>query len=283
MYIDSYHTMKEDNDYTFVGDNSRQDELYMGFELEVDEVPAGEDSGDWEEDNESSVYECTEEIANATPENLPEDFLHFEEDGSLESGFEMISQPASLSQHLTNLAPHGFYDRIGRICSSYGFTSHDNGRCGLHIHLDKAFFGKSLDSASAKLLFLFERHWDNLYKFSRRRSAHWCHRYVENSGYRTRDARGGQTVKLKEIIDDAKDHCIDRYFAVNLSNDNTIEIRLWRGTLNRTTLLATFKLTARLAQLAKDTPAVKLAAMSWKDILGDDPDILAYASTRGLL
>ena len=263
-YIENYHTMKHEGDYQhfYIKDEtSRQDALLMGFELEVD---TDDDDYDCDEN-----FGCVDEVEGILPKN----FVRFEEDGSLNCGFEIITQPASFAYHM-NLFNTGIYNQMCHTISNYGLTSHDNGNCGFHIHIDKKYFGKSLDSASAKLLFIFERHWDNLKKFSRRCSDQWCHRYLSGSY--------SDYHSIKSAINAAKHHYIDRYFAVNLSNSNTIEIRLWRGTLNPATLKATIKLTARLAQIAKETPAVKLATMTWKDILGDDPDILAYARTRGL-
>ena len=281
MYIDNYHTMKHDDNYRFIGDSDRKDELYMGFELEVDHF---DDSDSYDDEDDycdvvsKDIDNCTDHIfnlASSDDEGFPRfgEFVHYEEDGSLNNGFEIITQPASVSKHLEFCAPKAFYDQMVKTCRAYGFLSHDARTCGLHIHLDKKFFGSYLDSCTAKLMFLFERHWDDLKKFSRRREEGWCHRRGSSN----------RPVNYKAYIDEAKHGYPDRYFAVNISNDNTIEIRLWRGTLNLDTLRATLKFTARLAQLAKDKTTVELAKMSFKDILGDDPDIIAYARTRNLV
>ena len=74
----------------------------------------------------------------------------------------------------------------------------------------------------------------------------------------------------------AYSHYSNRYYSVNLTNDNTIEIRLWRGTLNPQTFEATLKFTARLAELCKNTRAVELAKMTFDDLLGEDHTIRAY-------
>jgi hypothetical protein len=68
----------------------------------------------------------------------------------------------------------------------------------------------------------------------------------------------------------------NRYYAVNLTNDNTLEIRLWRGTLNKQTFEATLKFTQRLAEICKYTRAVELAKMTFEDLLGSDEVILSY-------
>ena len=83
---------------------------------------------------------------------------------------------------------------------------------------------------------------------------------------------------IKRSIKDAKGWAAynDRYFAVNLVNTNTVEIRLWRGTLNLETFMATLKFTARLAELCREVRAVDLAGMSFSDLLGNDEEILSY-------
>jgi len=83
---------------------------------------------------------------------------------------------------------------------------------------------------------------------------------------------------IKKTIKDSKsyqDHSM-RYFAVNLTNSETIEIRLWRGSINPETFEATLKFSARLAELCKNTSAVKLSKMTFKDLLGSDEVILSY-------
>ena len=255
--IRNYHSSKNADDYHFLraGDEQRSDVPFMGHELEVD---GGDNPGG-----------MVEEIANDNP-----GVFFYEHDGSLSSrGVEIISQPASLLWYEAN---RNRYEQLRRTCLKYNYSSHDNERCGLHIHIDKLYFGKKakdVEMCVARLLFLFERHWSNLTKFARRtdEQLHWCKRYpgcsdrVERSAiYRAKHmGRGG-----------------DRYCAINLTNNHTIEIRLWRGTLNVQTFMATIKFTARLAQLAKETPIARLAQMTWDELLGDDPDIKAYWATR---
>ena len=261
--ICSYHTSKNRGVYSFLCtkmQEKRSDVPYMGFELEVDEG--------------CSRRDAAKEINDAAP-----GVFFFENDGSLGSyGFEIISQPASILWHIEH---RGLYEELRCIARNYDYTSHQNGNCGFHIHVDKQFFGDGLDVATAKLLFLFERHWDNLFKFARRESTRWCHRYKEDRRFCKAIPNGKQiVVDYPSIVTAAKQRELDRYHAVNLTNTHTIEIRLWRGTLNVQTMMATLKFTARLCVLAKTRSAVELAAMSFSDLLGDDPDILAYWATR---
>lgn len=245
QHIDSYHTYKNEHEYQFYGEEKRSECPYLGFELEVDD---GE--------NPNSAIE---QIENVSPY-----LFHYEEDGSLSGdGFEIISPPASFNYWMEFV--ENSFPSISKSLVRYGYRSHDPRTCGLHVHIDKAFFGNQLDSSEAKLVYLFERHWDNMVRFSRRspHQLHWADKYCRTAG---------------EIIKTAKDNKdnLSRYQAVNLTNDNTIEIRLWRGTLNPKTFKATLKFTARLAEIVKTTPSAKLVKMKFEDLLGEDSAILEY-------
>ena len=242
--IKSYHTFKNKNDYTFFKtDKEEKNPLYLGFELEVD--------------NGDDANECASAL-----KTIFGDFCRYEHDGSLDSGFEIISQPATMAYHLS--MEEKYKQAFERI-SQYGFKSHDTSTCGLHVHLSKSYFA-NVDNATSKLLFLFSRYWNELVNFSRRTPSQlrWCAQYQN---------------KVSEVIKLAKEKKICRYFALNLTNEHTIEIRLWRGTLNYDSFTACLLFSARLAELAK-TPIIELNNMTWNDILGDDPRILSYRKKR---
>lgn len=246
-YIDEYHDFKDSGRVCFYGSINRRDEPHMGFELEVDK----------------GKYNDRGKVAKKIIDSFGE-FFHCEYDGSLSSGFEIISQPAAISYHLDSMPKYinMFDDIIGE-----GFSSHNAGTCGLHIHIDRAYFEDKEDSSIAKLLYIFEKHWTNLKRFSRRKESQmeWCDRY------------GG---KPTEIVKQRKRGLgYGRYYAVNLSNSNTIEIRLWRGSLNPLTFEATLKFTARLAEICKTKSAVEISRMSFEALLGDDETIKAYWET----
>ena len=62
----------------------------------------------------------------------------------------------------------------------------------------------------------------------------------------------------------------------SLTNSETVEIRLWKGTLNPETFEATLRFTAKLAEMCKNTTAVELSKMSFEDLLGNNPVIRSY-------
>ena len=62
----------------------------------------------------------------------------------------------------------------------------------------------------------------------------------------------------------------------SLTNSETVEIRLWKGTLNPETFEATLRFTAKLAEMCKNTTAVELSKMTFDDLLGNNPVIRSY-------
>jgi len=181
-----------------------------------------------------------------------DDKIYIKEDSSLDNGFEIVSHPATLNQHLTVFN----WKKGLEKCDILGYKSHDTGTCGLHIHISKVAFGDSeleQDLNITKLLLITEMHWDKLVKFSRRSNwqlDRWADRYGLTSA--------------SEILDTAKGS--GRYHAVNLQNDYTVELRLFRGTLNYNTFVATLQFCQLLVNIVNLTDIKDLHKLTWQSI-----------------
>ena len=250
--LDDYHTMKCEGAYEFYGDESRESSPYMGVEIEVD----------------SDHFISLSPILEWLNEKWG-DFLHQEHDGSLEYGFENITMPASLSYHLSVMDDYA--DTFGYLLDC-GLRGHDIGTAGIHVHIDRTYFGSHQDSAIAKLLFIFEKYRDELQKFARRTTCQldrWA---------KSRKKYSDSSPWIKKTVREAREYPSyqDRYYSVNLCNSDTIEIRIFRSTLNIETYEAILRFVARLAFVAKNIRAVELASMSFEELMGDDEHILAY-------
>lgn len=118
------------------------------------------------------------------------------------------------------------------------------------------------DEKIGHVLYLFERFWQELLRFSRRTQrqvAQWAARY----GYKDTG---------REIMEHAKKAYQGRYTCVNLTNTDTIEFRIFRGTLKYNTLIATLQLVEKLCNVAVSLSEERLQALSWSDImLGIEP------------
>lgn len=168
-----------------------------------------------------------------------ETLFYLKRDGSLNEGFEIVTHPCSLYYHL-NYFP---WYNILSLLREYNFVSHDSGTCGLHIHVSRKFFGRDVDRQDlniAKLILFVEKNFEKIRKFSRRTWSQiekWAQRY--------------NISRLSDAEKITKDCDLGRYYAVNLSNRYTIELRIFRGTLLERTFFATLQFTWLLCLYAK--------------------------------
>lgn len=241
--------------------------LYLGIELETSD-----------NDNPS-------DLADDLIDEFTHDRLCCKQDCSIGSdGVEIVSQPMTPLCHLS----HGMWETVADIVRRHGGVSHDGGRCGLHIHISRDFFRDH--DAVYRLDRLFTRFRPQLVNFSRRGSyevQRWCGIDTEDELAKVDD------VEKRKAEWYRKKGYAGRYQAVNDTCYNTVEIRLWRGTLNQQTFRATVELTAGLAIIC-NTMGDKLAdqltwsmvktlvryALEASGIPHDDLD--AYLKERGL-
>lgn len=230
------------------------DTLYMGVELEIDH---GEDR------------HCCARDLNHHGE------IYLKSDSSLDNGFEIVSHPCTLEYH------KGLWGDITEIALSNGFESHDARTCGLHVHMNRDYFGVS-DTAQnyniGKLILLMNKHWDNMVKFSRRtmnQLESWANR-VELEAEQNETP---QTMELK-----VKDKEGNRYVAVNLCNTYTVELRLFNGSLRKETVLATLEMCRNMAKAAKDWTLPQVEESTFGDIvrIAETEYLEDYCARRGI-
>lgn len=200
-------------------------------------------------------------------------------------GVEIASQPGTPAWHMS-----GLWADIVAACVEDGARSHDAGSCGLHVHVSRKFFKDSGRGAYVldRLFQRFARQWT---RFSRRGTyeiEQWARMGSGGmTGYR------GESTRAK--IDAWENEKCTRYQCVNTQNYNTIEIRLWRGTLNLETFYATIEATAALCVIAHTLESCPeyVEALTWSglkdemraalDVYGiSNVELDAYLTARGL-
>lgn len=220
------------------------DLLYMGVELEVD--------GKFDSRGNRS------ETALAMASRLPDNFIYFEEDGSLSNGFECITQPATLEYHQSLIDE---YQKAFATVRRAGFRSHNTRSCGFHVHVNTNYFpADNRELYIARLCYIVEKFWDELVVFSRRNIQNmktWAQKF--NEGYEE-VAKQWKTDKYR----------LSRTSAVNLLNDNTIEFRMFRGTLKTNTFIATLQLVEAICSTALNRTVEEIQCMSFEDLLNFD-------------
>lgn len=264
-YISHQSKRKVIHDYSYRPDpifhpayNPR--ELYLGVELEIDN--GGEDSYNAEEllriGNQLDVH------------------LYAKHDGSLNDGIELVSHPCNLEYHIKHVP----WADICRRAIVMGYTSHNAGTAGLHVHVSRSALGDTYqcqEDTIARILYFVESHFNEMLRFSRRTEAQlnkWAARY----GYKERP---------KDILEHAKNSNLGRYVAINLQNNNTVEFRLFRGSLKYQTFLAVLQITQEICKTALSMSDDDFRAMSWCDfVLRLDkemyPELIEYLKIRRL-
>lgn len=243
-------------DPIFYGSGKR----FFGVELEIDD-------GGKDDDNAATLLD----IANSGDEKI-----YIKCDGSLDDGMEIVTHPMTLDYHKTQMP----WEEIMGKAISLGYKSHKSGTCGLHIHVNRETFGETRetqDDAISRVLYFVEHHWNELLRFSRRTEKQmnqWAARY----GYKNNP---------KEILDHAKRDGNSRYTCVNITNWNTVEFRMFRGTLKYNTLIATLELVNRICNLAVHCEDERLSKISWSDFVmslneSDCSELITYLKERRL-
>ena len=235
--------------------------FYFGVELEIDK--GGEDN------------ENARELLDIG--NSAENHIYCKHDGSIYNGFEIVSHPMSLNYHRDQMPWTDLMDRALEL----GYKSHNTDTCGLHVHVNRNGFGETEEAQDAgigRVVYFVEKHWSELVKFSRRKEANlnrWAARYATISN------------TAKETYTKAKGKYSGRYVAVNLTNYETIEFRLFRGTLRYQTFIATLELVSHICYLASQLSDEDFEKMSWLDFVqtidaDEMPKLIEYLKSKRL-
>jgi len=210
--------------------------LFFGIELEVDR-------------RRESFTGPAEDIESA---EIPDAF-YCKEDGSLDYGFEVVSHPGTYEYFAK--ADWTFADRLREM----NYRSYDTRTCGMHIHVSRAALS-SLDIL--KLLEFFNRN-PNFVEYISRRN-------------------GAQSGKMKEwaaVSTGKRQHFISkvqrvtsgiRYEAINLLPRNTIEFRIFRGTLAVNSILRNLGFVRTLIAYVKQSALEEMSLTGYRRWLDDN-------------
>ena len=171
----------------------------------------------------------------------PEDFsalcdketMYAKEDSSLNCGVELVFHPRDERSWIK------FQEELRKICKyvhGAGGRSFNTTTCGVHLHLSREGIS---ETTLAKIIVAFIRFQEDMEKISQRKGNSYC-AYTELVEYTKEGEREYlYEPNLEDVLYDKikGSGCLGRYVAVNLSNDDTIEIRTFKGTLKVERLL----------------------------------------------
>ena len=232
--------------------------LFMGVELEIDK--GGESC------------EAAREFLDIA--NCRNNRIYCKRDGSIFNGFEIVSHLMTLDYHVNSMNWRDIFAKSLKM----GYCSYNAESCGLHIHVNRSAFGKDKEDreeAIGRVVFFVEKHWNELAKFSRRTKKslyRWAAKYATISN------------TTEETYKKAKDKRLGRYTAVNLENSDTIEFRLFRGTLRYTTFIAALQLVDEICRCAINMTDREFEEMSWNDFVSGihNEELINYLKSKRL-
>lgn len=215
---------------------------FFGFELEVEMQRDTKKINALKlgEGQKQLIIEGNERAFEPVVDEITKDkFFLTKSDGSLRFGYEIVSQPFSWGWW--NAHRDGRIENLLKLLRESGYISHDSGRAGLHVHMARKGFQnqKSKDGKFVGSL--------HLWRFSRmiygnpEFSIWMSRRESKNPNYAKIEPVKFNNSKAREVVTHANSVC-ERYAAVNYCNEHTVEIRMFRGTLNFKSFCASLEL-----------------------------------------
>jgi hypothetical protein len=266
--IGEYHTSSENLDHIPSKFDNRQKPIYLGLELEV-EVNDSVNRYDKASDLLNAISTHHSDIDHCTHQ-----YAFCENDGSLDNGFEIVTGWTGLDVHAQQLE---FFKSQWR-----SVRSHDTKTCGLHVHICKS--DMTLYHASKLVMFINSPDNEKLiHTIARRSSESYAKIFDKKSNLRwLKDAN-----KYEHKSDKLSNLNQDRYEALNFQNPNTIEFRLFKGTLKYQTIMACLEFTYASWFFTKDASQSDLSTDKFLDFISapenkaDTINLRAYLLSKG--
>ena len=272
------YSYKPEPEIGYKNDRESREHLTFGVELECE---PRNDGGNVRMD----AFELSDRI-----DEIPGGRTYCKSDGSLSNGVEIVTHPGTLAHHMYVM----HWRQIQRTCEKAGFRSHDAANSGLHVHVGRAQLGSTdaeRDDVTRKVQVLFALYAAELTRFSRRRRScleQWAP--IDRLGVTPDDIRrvssGAQLASWASArVPAYLSNHNDRYTAVNVTNRSTVEIRIFRGTLKRDTLIAAIQLVSNVFEYAMAHDWADIPASTWADVAAYKPhkELVNYMIARNLL
>ena len=216
---------------------------YLGFELEV-------------EARQTSRYEGAQ-----LAQELFGGHVYLKDDGSLNDGFEIVTHPHTLNEYQTNFNWEG----LNKL-KNQGLRSWNTSTCGLHVHVSRsAFMVEGVRLSYEERILKRQAHELRFMKliYDNERQVG---RIAGRSGnqYASFLDKGKLVQKIKNGVQEN-----GRYSAINTENDDTLEVRVFKGSLRRERVLSALEFVTASVEYTRDLPINgKNNALSWLRFTG---------------
>lgn len=193
--------------------------------------------------------------------------VYCKDDGSLNDGFEIVTHPHTLETY-HNEFNWQFLEKL----KSEGYRSWNTSTCGLHVHVSRSAFGYAdpwqysiTESERSKRILSRQAHELRFMKliYDNQRQVE---RLAGRSGnsYATFQDKGKLVRKIKY-----GEQQNGRYSAINTENDNTIEVRVFKGSLRKERVLSAIEFVQACVEYTRDIKVTtKNHALSWLKFTG---------------
>lgn len=189
-----------------------KERLFFGVELEM-EARSGSDL------TQASQYAYRLE---------EKDLAYLKHDGSLSQGMELVTHPMAYDFYKDYA--EDLWDTVEQLRTSYGMRSGDTSTCGIHIHISRTGF-----SGGAHMHRFLNLVYSNERLFSKLAGRH-SDRWAKFNDVTRWDDNGIGYKSFKRKLEDGRSS--DRYSAVNTQNQHTLEMRIFKGSMLKDTLMA---------------------------------------------
>jgi hypothetical protein len=177
-----------------------------------------------------------ETCAEKTRDLFSPEFVLLKEDGSLNDGFEIVTRPASYDEHRKNWA--NFWKSTPRDLRSY-----ETETCGMHVHVSRA-------PLSALTILKIDAFSNENAEFTEKLARRSCFRWAR--------------IEKKDKFSDYGKRDEDlRYRALNLQNRETIEFRIFRGTLVEQSFYRNLEIVVALVAYCQQAGLRELTPADW--------------------
>lgn len=168
------------------------------------------------------------------------DIAYLKSDSSVSNGFEIVTHPFA---HNTIRDAHEYWQTIETLRSTYGMRSWDTDCCGLHIHISRAGFNGG--AHLHRFLGLVYNNAVMVAKLGGRKSNHFA-----NFGDVWQFNDYG--IPVRSFKHKLGRYHSERHAAVNTNNSNTIELRFFKGTLRKQSILAALDFAHAAVEYTRD-------------------------------
>jgi hypothetical protein len=198
------------------------------------------------------------------------ELAYLKHDGSLSCGYEIVTHPMSHDYYKNEASD--LWDTLEHLRTYYKVKSWDTSTCGLHIHISRTGFNGG--GHMHRFLNLIYSNQDFYQRLAGREESRWAtfsdimrNEVIRDEyGSRVLDEYGDyQFVTKRDIASKLKGFNTERYSAVNTRNQETLEIRIFKGTVNTNTIKSHLDLAHASVEYTRSLTVrdVREGALAW--------------------